>query len=264
MTTRFPSLRFSVSVLVLISLLSSCKKVGELEKNDGNEIAPTDYPIQGFSSNDGVLASVRTVNFLRTDTGEIKIPGNYVAAYFYSKGSIAPFLDAGEVTIDTVDLQMDADKVYEVPFGASYPYGYASGDTVNWRVTGDAENEINPIAVTLIGYPDQPYMDTVVFSAKRSESFRLKMLNTLNNTEPTINTTVYNVFAIKQGKTAVSHRLNAPSVEYIFPEGDMAVFSEGTATVEIGSYRARELQVAGKKVFVINGRLSTRKITIIK
>ncbi len=257
------SLKFAAILLALSFFTSSCKKPEDLEKTPISTVAPTDYPISGFDKYDGVLASVRISNFVRASGVESIVESDKATAFFYSEGSIAPFLDAGSVKIDSVDLQKNSSTgVYEVPF-ASYPFNYASGNSVTWVVGGKPENEINGFSVNLTGFTDQPFIDTTIFSVKKSQPFKLKMLDTLNNTEPTITDTVFIVYTIKQGSVVASHRLNATTTDYIFPIGDMDKFVAGPAVIEIGAYRTRQLQQGGKRFFILNGALSTRSVTII-
>lgn len=244
--------------VLLVASLTSCKKVEDLEKSTPAEPISSVYPIEGFQSNDGVLVALRETEFYPTDSGEYKLESDAVYAYFYSKGSQAPFLDGGKVKIDSVELNRGASGVYEVPFPA-YPFGYSFGDAVTWSVTGNPKNGVDPINVTLAGFTSQPILDTNIFSIEQGKPFNLKMLGTLQNTD----TTSYVVFTIRQGNKTASHRLNSSSVQYLFPLAEVNGFSKGEAMIEIAAYRVKLLSPGSKRYYVLNGTLSYRYVEII-
>ncbi len=250
---------------LIIGTTTSCKKAEDSPPALPKTAYKTSYLVDGFSTNDGVLAAINEAQYERGEFQEEISKGKSCFAYFYSQDGIGPFVDAGFIRINNiVPVLFDEDTgVYYPADSSGKKINYAFGDTINWNVSGSTETEVHPFTATIDSSPSQPVIDTNVFEIKRSESFTLKMLSTLSKINAREDgSQVKTVFVIRQGEKVIAHELTAVATQFQFSVNELKLFSAGDASIEIGAYRYLSKVVDDKTFHIVLGSRTTRDVII--
>ena len=233
--------------LLVLGAMASCKKDSSSSPTATQpNVTPT--PTDAY----GVLAAVKTNNYVNIAGFSMNMPIGTAVAVFSDAAGLGTYVDAGAVTADDSTLTKQSNNSYVFMQTGYNTTGldFSSGNA-KWTVAGNGTvPAINK--TTTSGFP---FVDSVSAAGEVSIASELN----LHAASAVINAD--SIIYVVAGPDATLMKTVAGGVNsYTFSAADMATVGTGTGYLEVVPYNIEKQTISGKAYYYINESASTKMV----
>lgn len=245
---------FMLIITLSIIITPSCNKEEDDDDNNNNNNTnvPT-TPTPSFGDANGVLAAVR-FNTAQSvpGMGTIFVEVDAASGAFFNGSN---YHDAGEVKVNNKPLTKYQNNTYALVGTSSGELEYATGDPVNWSVSGSANVPSFTHTTTNLMVASAP------LSASTPDNIDIDadVILSLENF-PTHATDVLWIIIDKDGK--IIQKTNS-SASVTFTASELATLSKGAnAMIQVAAYNYSSQTYGGKKIYFVNETATSKSVTL--
>lgn len=203
----------------------------------------------------GALIAIQTANYISVPViGEINQPVN-IGVGFFGNLVEGTFVDAGNISINTLALTKQTNNAYVYTPAATNPLGPTLSDGVTWNVTGNAANSAPALnnVIPNQSFPVAPKYDGVT-TIPRNAAFTVSSTIEITGADTTY-------FSLYSPTTTLQKRVAGNIQSVTFTADEMATLGAGSGYVQITPYSMTNQTFDGKKVYFINESVVTKTVT---